>query len=122
MAGRVDDIDAHLMFLGAPYDRGAFCEDRDATLALQLVRVERPLGDLLVGAKGSRLAQQLVDQRRFAVVDMRDNRNVADIHAHQAQTELIPCPGSSRAPTSSAARYSPKTWMAGSSPAKGIPL
>src|SRR5271166_1007615 len=30
--------------------------------------------------EGARLAQQLVDQRRLAVVDMRDDRDVADVH------------------------------------------
>ena len=40
----------------------------------------RALGHLLVGAEGAALAQQLVDQRGLAVVDMRDDRDVADIH------------------------------------------
>src|SRR5947209_8656616 len=76
----VNDVDPHVIPLGAPDNRGAFGEDRDAALAFQLVRIERPLGDLLIGAKGAALAQQLVDQRGLAVVDMRDDRDVADIH------------------------------------------
>ena len=76
VAGRVDDVDPHV----PPDDRGAFGEDRDAALAFELVRIERPLGDLLIGAKGAALAQHRVDQGRLAVVDMGDDRDVADIH------------------------------------------
>ena len=35
---------------------------------------------LLVGAEGAALAQQLVDQRGLAVVDMGDDGDVADVH------------------------------------------
>src|SRR5215831_8301063 len=47
MAGRVDNVDPHV----SPNDRSTFREDRDAALALELVRIERPLRDLLIGAK-----------------------------------------------------------------------
>ncbi len=80
MARRVDDVDPHAALLWAPQHRGAFGQDRDAALALQLVRIEGPLGDLLVGAKGAALLQQLVDKCRLAVVDMRDDGDIADIH------------------------------------------
>ena len=80
VARRVDNVDAHVPPAGPPVDRGAFGEDRDAALALEIVRIERALGDLLVGAERADLAQQLIDQRRLAVVDMRDDRDVTDIH------------------------------------------
>ena len=76
MAGRVDDVDAHVM----PHHRGAFRQDRDAALAFELVRIERPFGYLLIGAKRARLAQHRVDQGGLAVVDMGDDRDIADIH------------------------------------------
>ena len=76
MAGRVDDVDARPL----PLHRGAFGEDGDAALALQVVGVDRPLHHLLIGAKRAALAQQLVDQRGLAVVDMRDDGDVADVH------------------------------------------
>ena len=46
VAGRVDDVDLHV----AVPDRGVLGEDRDALLALEVVRVHDPVGDLLVGA------------------------------------------------------------------------
>ena len=76
VAGRVDDIDPHV----PPHHRGAFGQDRDAALALELVRIERPFRDLLVGAERAALAQHRIDQGRLAMVDMGDDRDVADIH------------------------------------------
>ena len=37
-------------------------------------------GDLLVFAEGARLFEQAVHQRRLAMVDVRDDRDVADVH------------------------------------------
>ena len=76
VAGRVDDVDPHV----PPDDRGAFGEDRDAALALELVRIEGALGDLLVGAERAALAQHRIDQGRLAMVDMGDDRDVANVH------------------------------------------
>ncbi len=76
VAGRVHDVDAR----SAPDDAGALGEDRDAALALQVVAVERALGDLLVLAEGPRLAQELVHERRLAVVHVSDDGDVAQVH------------------------------------------
>ena len=76
MAGRIDDVDPGIV----PANRGAFREYRDTALALQIIGIEGALGHLLVGAEGAALAQQPVDERGFAVVDMGNYRNVAQIH------------------------------------------
>jgi hypothetical protein len=76
VARRVDDVDADV----APDDGGAFGEDGDAALALQVVVVHRPLGDPLVGAEGAGLAKEGVHERRLAVVDMGDDGDVATLH------------------------------------------
>jgi hypothetical protein len=55
--------------------------DRDAALALEILAVHHALGDALVLAKGTRLALEAVDQRGLAVVDVRDDRDVADVLA-----------------------------------------
>ena len=55
-------------------------EDGDAALALQVVGIHGALGDLLVLAERAGLLQQAVDQRGLAMVDVRDDRDVADIH------------------------------------------
>ena len=84
MAGRIDDVDARVV----PHHRGAFRQDGDAALALEVVRIERALHHLLVGAEGAALAQELIDQRRLAVIDMGDDGDVADVHEFQAVTRM----------------------------------
>jgi len=81
VARRIDDIDPHRMVLGSPLDRGAFGQDRDAALALQLARIEGAFGDLLIGAKRAALPQELIDERRLSMIDMRDDRDITDIHS-----------------------------------------
>ena len=73
--GRVDDVDlrpavAHGRVLG---------QDRDALLALEIARVEHAILHVLVVAEGAGLPQHRVDQRRLAVVDVGDDRHVADV-------------------------------------------
>ena len=62
-------------------DRGVLGQDGDAALALQIVRVHDPLVDLLVGADGAGLLEEGVDERGLAVVDVRDDRDVANVVA-----------------------------------------
>ena len=76
VARRVDDIDAGVV----PENRRRLGEDRDAALALEVVRIHRALGDLLVLTEGAGLLQQAVDQRGLAVVDMGDDGDVAQVH------------------------------------------
>ena len=76
VARRIDDVDARVL----PQDRGRLGEDRDAALALQIVRIHRPLDLALVVAIGAGLLQQPVDQRGLAMVDVGDDRHVAEIH------------------------------------------
>src|SRR5258708_1573901 len=76
MAGRVDDIDVRAV----PLDRGALGQDRDAALALQVVGVHGALFHVLVFAYRAGLLEELVHERRLAMVDMGDDRNIADIH------------------------------------------
>jgi hypothetical protein len=74
VAGRVDDVDARAV----PVDRRVLREDRDAPLALLRVGVHRPLLDLLVLPEGPGELEHRVDERRLAVVDVRDDGDVAD--------------------------------------------
>src|SRR5205085_8144171 len=59
--------------------RGVLREDRDPLLALEIHRVEHARGHVLAGAEGAGLPQHRVDERRLAVVDVRDDRDVADV-------------------------------------------
>ncbi len=80
MAGRVDDVDAGMRPVLLPVHAGAFRENGDAALALQVVGVHHALGHLLVLAEGAGLAQELVDQRRLPMVDMGDDRDIPNRH------------------------------------------
>ena len=80
VAGRVDDIDLRV----AVANRAVLREDRNAALALDVVRVHHPLADLTGAREGPGLHKQLVDERRLAVVDVRDDGNVAKVAAGRA--------------------------------------
>ena len=80
VAGGVDDVDVRGRAVMRPFDAGALGEDGDPALFLEVGRIHRPLLDALVVAEGARLAEQLVDERRLAVVDVGDDRHVAQIH------------------------------------------
>src|SRR5262249_46559667 len=77
VAGRVDDVDLH-PFVGWG---NVLAENRDPALALQVVRVEDTIPLKLRFAEEPALAQQTIDQRRLAVVNVGDDGDVADILA-----------------------------------------
>ena len=74
MAGRIDDVDLDVV-IG---ERGVLGENRDAALALEIVRVHHPLDDFLVGAEDAALAEHGVDERGLAMVDVSDDGDIAD--------------------------------------------
>ena len=78
VAGGVDDVDAGVL----PHDRGHLGKDGDAALALEVVGVHHAFGDLLVLAELAGLLQKGVDKGGFAVVDVRDNRDVSEFRGH----------------------------------------
>ena len=79
VARGVDDVDLDVLVL----DRDVLGENRDAALALLVVRVQDAVLDLLVGTEGVRGTQELVDHRRLAVVDVGDDGDVPQIvYAH----------------------------------------
>ena len=79
MPGRVDDVDLDRLagLRIGDRDGGVFSQDRDAALAFELVRIHDPLGDHLVLAEHPRLLEHPVHQRRFAMVDVRDDGDIA---------------------------------------------
>ena len=77
MPGCVDDVE-----LGLPVPNGGVLgEDRDPLLPLEIHGVHDPLGDVLPRAKRPGLPEHGVDERRLAVVDVGDDRNVAEVRA-----------------------------------------
>ncbi len=84
VTGGVDDVDRHRLAAAGGtgvVDRGVLREDGDPLLALEVAGVHHPLREALglVGGERSRLVQHRVDERRLAVVDVRDDRDVAEV-------------------------------------------
>ena len=77
VARRVDDIDLDF----AVMDGRVFRHDRDAAFALQFHGVHHALGHLFVGAEDTALVQHGIDQSGLTVVDVGDDRDVADVIA-----------------------------------------
>src|SRR5690606_24205844 len=55
-------------------------EDGDAAFLFEIVRVHHAFGDALVFTERAGLFQELVDKRGLAMVDVRDDRDIADGH------------------------------------------
>ena len=85
MTGRVDNIDAQIV---VEYRR-AFGEDGDAALTLQIVAVHCALGHLLIGAKRARLLEHGIHERGFAVIDVGDNSDIAEIHVRSGLNACV---------------------------------
>ena len=81
VSGRIDDVDVRALVL----DRAVLRQDRDAAFFFEVVRVHDALCDMLMRGEGAGLAQQLVDQRGFAVVDVGDDGDVANVACHGKQ-------------------------------------
>ena len=101
MAGGIHDIDARVL----PHHRGRLGQDRDAAFALEIIGIHRALDHALVLAERARLLQQPIDQRRLAVVDMRDNGDVSKIHC-EFQKSKARAPWGTRDSGVFAAQYS----------------
>ena len=73
--GRIDDVDA----VAVPLDGRVLGQDGDAAFLFERVRVHDALWNDRAGVKRAGLLQELVDQRGLAMVDMRDDRDVAEV-------------------------------------------
>jgi hypothetical protein len=79
VAWGVNDVDvgtfpAHGTVLG---------QDGDAAFTFDGVVVHHSVDDLFVVSEGAALTQQLVNHGRFAMVNVGDDRNIADLSAHE---------------------------------------
>ncbi len=78
MAGRVDQVQGiGLAVIGLVQQANGLRLDGDAAFAFQIHRIQN-LFLHFTGCQPTALLNQPVGQRRFAVVDMRDNREIAD--------------------------------------------
>src|SRR5207244_12165669 len=103
VAERVNDRAGHRLPGGRlVVPRRVLGEDRDALLALQVHRVQHPVGHLGPRMPAAGLPQHGVDQRGLAVVDVGDDGDVAEIGTRGHAT-ILPG-GPPRADTGTAAR------------------
>ncbi len=84
--GGVHDIDAGAV----PGQRGDLRQDGDPALALEIVGIHGALGHPLVVPEGAGLLQQPVHQGGLAVIDVRDDGNVAKLHDQASKTNCGP--------------------------------
>src|SRR6266404_428023 len=91
--GGVDVID----FGVVEKQRGVFGEDRDAALALKVVGIHDALDEGFVGAEDAGLPEHGVAQGGFAVVDVGDDGDIANVLAHGACVFRLLGPASSKA-------------------------
>ena len=75
VAGRVDDVD-RVVFV---FDAAVLRENRDAALALEIVRVHHAIGHGLVVTEDAGLTQHGVDQSGLAVIDVGDDGDVSKL-------------------------------------------
>ena len=76
MPGGIHNVDAR----AAVAHRRVLAQDGDATLALEIVGVHNALDVLFASAQHARVTQHLVDQRCLAVVNVRDDGDVSNVH------------------------------------------
>ncbi len=81
VAGRVDDVDQVVL----PLHGAVLGADGDAALALEVVAVHHALVDVGVLAEHVRGAEDAVDQRGLAVIDVGDDGEVADLVERRAR-------------------------------------
>ena len=85
MAGGVDQIEVvRLAILGGVLQRGGLRLDGDATLFLDVHRVQHARFHFTGGQPLTAL-DQLVGQRRLTVVDVRDDGKISDVLHQQSQ-------------------------------------
>ena len=94
VAGRIDDVDLDAL----PDERHVLGDDGDAPLALEIARIEDAIAHLVDIAEELALPHHRVDERRFPMIDMGDDGDVADIlSAHRAPLALS-SPSGDRSP------------------------
>ena len=84
MAWGIDDVDANIFI----FERCVLGLDGNAPFPLEVHRVHHSLGHDLVRTEGTRLAEELVDQRRLPVIDVSDNSNISEFGVHHKNPKI----------------------------------
>ena len=86
MPRRIHNIDFDIIV----ENRRILRKNRDPALTLNIPRVHHTLVDLLVRAEHVTLPQHGIDQRRLAVIDVCDDRNIAQLIIHRHIVNVPP--------------------------------
>ena len=119
----IDDGDLYRTSL----DGRVLGQDGDSLFTFEIPRIENSVGDDLIASKSPRLAEHGIDQRGFAVVDVRHDCDISEILTKHSPSRLAtlwdrpnyPMPGTRRADTFRSEserprrRHSPETPFAG---------
>jgi len=76
VAWGIDDIDAGFF----PHHGCRFRENGDATFFFKIIGVHHAFGNTLVVAESSGLLEKTINQSCFTMVNVRDNRDITQIH------------------------------------------
>ena len=85
VAGGIDDVDLHVLIVHG----GILRQNGDAALLLDGVIVHHAVGNLLVFAENAALLEHLVDERGLAVVNVRDDGDIAEVFTNHFQMEAL---------------------------------
>ena len=85
VAGGIDDVDLHVLVVHG----GILRQNGDAALLLDGVVVHHAVGNLLVFAENAALLEHLVDECGLAVVNVRDDGDVAEVFTNHFQMEAL---------------------------------
>src|SRR5688500_18255575 len=85
MAGCIDDIDMHPFVVSC----AILGKYGNAALALNVVGIHYPFGNVLVRGKSTCLVQQFIHQRRLAVIDVSDDSDITDGTGHRKSSAAM---------------------------------
>ena len=85
MPRSIHDIDV----VTVPVNRRILGKNRDAALTLLIIGIHDTFDTLAARLEGPRLMQQLVDQSRLAMVNVRDNRNISNLLNHSSSANVL---------------------------------
>ena len=84
MSGGIDDVDAHAF----PHHRRALCQDGDSAFFFQVVAVQRAVNHMLMLPERAGLAEEFIDERGLAMIDVGDDGDVTNLHVGLAAGDV----------------------------------
>ena len=102
-------------------DRNVFGENRNPTFPFQVARIKDAITAKLRDSVLAALAQQAIDKRRFAMVNVGNDDDVSDIFSTQGYDSLFDGNGMGRVATQKTLDFDASEWTARASTVNGEP-